>query len=120
MMTLAQKTAFVLPDAPSLGFVFSGAPRDLQSSFRDAGRPVLGRVEHRKVLAHDLFARIALDPFRTGIPIDDVTLRIKHVDRVISDALHEQPEASFRLLELRQAHRKFPGAFRGSLFQISG
>ena len=67
--------------------------------------------------ADDLFARIALDPFRTGIPIDDVTLRIEHVDRVVGDAFHEQPEAPFGLFELRQARREFPGTFLGPLFQ---
>jgi hypothetical protein len=51
----------------------------------------------------NLLARIALDSLRAWVPVDHMTLRIQHVDRVIGNALNQQPEAAFGILEFRLA-----------------
>ena len=51
--------------------------------------------------AEDLAAGIAFDPLGAGVPVDDMSIRIEHVDGVVGDALDQQLETAFRVLELR-------------------
>ena len=66
-------------DDPPPAFVFDPAVAsgDLQQFLCSADREILWRVEPRKVLANDLRGSVALGPFRTGVPGDDVTRRVQ-------------------------------------------
>ena len=61
--------------------------------------------------------RIALYSLSTRIPIDDVSIGIKHVDRIVGDALHEKPETAFGIFQLYHALGEFFSAFFGPLFK---
>ena len=49
-------------------------------------------IESREVLADDLSRRIALDALGAGIPAGDDTVRVQHVERIVGDAVYQQPE----------------------------
>ncbi len=87
--------------AHALGFAgkLALAERRGQGPGRGAGFAVLGRVEQREMPADDLAGGVALDRFGPGVPVRDRALRVEHVDRVVVDALDQQPEA---LLALEQ------------------
>ncbi|HET8584985.1 MAG TPA: hypothetical protein VFM89_04535, partial [Casimicrobiaceae bacterium] len=53
------------------------------------------RVEDREMLADDLVRRITADALRAGVPRDDAAVGIEHEDRVVDDAVDEQPESFF-------------------------
>ena len=43
--------------------------------------------------------QVALDPLRADIPVAHTTFGIEHVDGVVGDALHQQPELLLAFLE---------------------
>ena len=47
------------------------------------------------MLPDDLFCAIAFNALRPGIPRADVAFAVENEDRVVDDALDEQPEALF-------------------------
>src|SRR3954447_17960139 len=49
------------------------------------------------MLADDLVRPIALHPLGAGVPVCDDAARIEHVDGVVDDAFHEEPEAALAL-----------------------
>ena len=64
------------------------------------------------MLADDLVGRVALDPLGPGVPGGDVAVGVEHEDRVVPDALDQEPEALLALaqrllglLALRQVAR---------------
>src|ERR1700694_3181425 len=83
----------VLADSPALVLRAALLPRDGELAPGLAGFDVLGAVEPREMLADDLARLVALDAARAGVPARDHAVRAQHVDGVVLDALHQQPEA---------------------------
>src|SRR5262249_35658567 len=52
-------------------------------------------IEAREMLADDLLRAIAFDVLCPGIPRADIAFVVENEDRVVDDALDEQPEALF-------------------------
>src|SRR5258708_1744545 len=44
------------------------------------------------MLADDFSRTIALDPFRTGVPARNLAVRRQHIDGIVRNALHQEPE----------------------------
>src|ERR1700744_1429827 len=87
----------ILAHAPPFHLIASGGPRRRQRMRGYPRRPVLLGVEAREMLAEDLRRRVALDPFRAGIPARHAALRVEHVDRVVGHPVHQQAEAGLAL-----------------------
>jgi hypothetical protein len=51
------------------------------------------------VAADNFVRQVAFDPLRTEIPVGHPAFGVEQVDGVVGDALHEQPELLFALLE---------------------
>ena len=104
MTTLAQNAALVAPHAPAFGSILALVGGDLERARRLAALPLLLGVEAAEMLADDLGRRVLVDALRARVPVGDVAVRIEHEDRVVGDALDEQPKAPFafhqRLLRL--------------------
>src|SRR4029078_6031068 len=77
----------ILPNAPTLRFVFSSTRRGFKNLVRNAVVPILLGVKAGKVLADDFFALITLDALRSGIPVHNGACGIEHINRVVGDPL---------------------------------
>src|SRR6185312_4798178 len=104
----------VLADAPSFGFVAASLARRFERPLRYSGLQVLGGVEAAEMLADDIVGRIALDAFRAGVPVGHPAIRVEHVNRIVGDALDEDPEAALGL-EQRLLRRASLGHVAGDL-----
>ena len=60
---------------------------------------IFRRVEHREVLAYDLFRQVTLDALGSRVPVADAAVCGEHEDGVVGDALHQQAELLLALLE---------------------
>ena len=65
----------------------------------------------------DLAAGIAFDALRARVPVDDMSIRIEHINGVVRDSVDQQLKTTFRVLELHHTGCKLPGALRGALLQ---
>ena len=101
------KAASVLAHPPAFGLELSRFRGSPQSALWNLGRFVFRRVERRKMAADNLVAGIALGARRARIPVDDVTVRIKHEDRVIRDALDQKTEPALGIFKLGKACGQF-------------
>ena len=111
------ESAFVLANPPSLRFVFAGPLGNTERPLRYTRVAFLRSIERREMAADDFVPRITLDPFGAGIPVDDVSGRIEHVDRIVGDTFHQQAEAPLGIFEFGQAGRELSGPFGGPLFK---
>ena len=78
----------------------SKRPSPAATSSSCAGQPratASRRIEAREVLADDLVGPVALEPLGPGVPGEDVASRVEHEDRVVPDALDEEPKALLAL-----------------------
>ncbi|OIQ68130.1 hypothetical protein GALL_502800 [mine drainage metagenome] len=108
------KQAAVLPDAPAFRFKPPLARGDFKRLARLVLTAVFFRVEQGKGLSNDLLPPVALDFLRTQIPVADPALLIQHKNRVVRDALHQQPELFLALPDRALCH--FPlGQVPGNL-----
>ena len=57
--------------------------------------------------AQNFTAGVAFDALRPRVPVDDMALRVEHINGVVGDPLDQQLEAAFRVLELHHAGRSF-------------
>jgi hypothetical protein len=89
----------VLAHAPAFGLEFSVAGGGLQRAGRKAGFAVFLGVKSREVLADDFGGTIALDPLRPGIPVSHAAVLVQQVDGVVGDALQEQSQLLFALVD---------------------
>ena len=71
---------------------------------RNARLPILFCVEHAEVFADDFRLRIALDPFRAGIPTGHMAVTIQTKNGVIVNAVKQGTEPLFAF------PKRFPGA----------
>src|SRR5665213_2539411 len=92
---MSPKTAAVLADTPAFFLEFAFAFRGLQRPLRLTGGAILIGIKLREMPADDFLRKIALDTLRTEIPVGDVALGIEHVNGVVGDALHQEPELLF-------------------------
>ena len=77
---------------PSL-LIAAFARRGFQRALRAAPRgAIFLGIEAREMLADDLVRRIALDALRPRIPVGDDAFGVEHIDRIVGDALDQQPE----------------------------
>ena len=111
------KVGAIFSYAPAFGLVFPGRCRDCQRFCGNPLCPLLFGVKLRKVMTNDLSARIPLDPFRSRVPVNHMPLRIQHVDRVISNALDQEAEASLGIFKFCLTGSKLAGALLHSLFK---
>ena len=86
---VAPELRAVLPDALALFLESSFAGGKIEIALRLSTAAILGRIEHREMLAYDLLARIALDLLRATVPASDISVRIEHEDRIVSSAIEE-------------------------------
>ena len=107
----------ILADPPAFRLILAGAGSRLQCLLWNLALPVLVGIELREVLTDDLVARVALDPLGPWIPVDHRALGVEHVNRVIRDAFHENPEAVFDLLQFQAAGGKLLRALGRALFK---
>ena len=96
--------AAVLAVAPALILEAAVLQRGRQIRLRGALQTLLRAVKHRKVLADNLFSDIAFGALRPGVPVHYAAAGVQHIDGVIGDPFHQQPEALL-LLALRPQHR---------------
>ncbi len=89
----------VLTDAPAFLFEASLARGRLEGALWLAGFPILVGIEHREMLADGLVREVALDPLRAQVPVAHAAVAVEHVDGVVGDALHQQPELFLAFLE---------------------
>jgi hypothetical protein len=89
----------VLAHALGLAGELALAQRRGQGRGRRAGLAVLRRVEQREMPADDLAGGVALDRLGPRVPVGDDAVRVEHVDRVVVDALDQQPEALLALVQ---------------------
>jgi hypothetical protein len=68
-------------------------------------RDGLGRIEALEGLTHDLVGAIALDALGAEVPGRDAPLRVQQEDRVVADALDEQPVVLLALAATRATTR---------------
>ena len=59
---------------------------------RPSGGAIFGQVKHLEVLADDVGGFIALDAPGARIPVADDAVGVEHVDGVVNDPFHQQPE----------------------------
>src|SRR5262249_7963113 len=71
------------------------------------------------------FRSVTVDPLRSGVPADDLSVRIEHENRIVDDAFHHEPEALlaalqllFRYLPPRQVPRDHGEAALGPGFDV--
>ena len=109
--------AAVLSHAPAFRLVFSGFGCGAERYARNPRLPVLVGVKSRKMLTENLLAPVSLDALRARVPVDDRAARIEHVDCVIGDAFHENPEPPFDVLQFHCTRGKLLCALCDALFQ---
>ncbi len=80
---------------------------------RQASRLVFFGIEARKMLSDNLVGRVALDALSSRIPAGDIAFRVKHVDRVVIDALNESRNCSS--LRFRTSSATFRSEIAGNL-----
>ena len=85
----------VLTHSPAFVFKLTFVERSLEGLGGNAGGPVLFRIEGRNMLADDLMRQLACETLCARVPATYISFRIKHVNRVITDAGDEQLEALF-------------------------
>src|SRR3569833_1364719 len=83
----------VRADAPALVLEPAGLTRDLELVIALPRRDVVRRIEPREVHAEDLVRGVAHDRARARVPRGHVALRIEHDQRVVADAVDQQPDA---------------------------
>src|SRR6185503_13340769 len=88
----------VLPDAPALFLIGAGAGCDLELAARLFAGEVFRDVELREVLPDDLVGAVAFDALGTGIPGENVAVRIESEDGVVANAFDEEPIESVGLI----------------------
>ena len=86
------KPGFIFSDPPAFLLVPACAQRGFEGTPGLVGFQVLGRIKPRKVLADNLLGRVPLDVLCAGIPVANMTIRIEHEDRMVGQALDQQPE----------------------------
>ena len=86
------EAAAVLAHAPAFGVEAAFALCAVEALLRLAGVTVLGRIEQRDRPADDLACAVALDALRALVPAEDAPAAVDQEDRVVRDALHQQPE----------------------------
>ena len=91
--------ASIFADPPALRLVLAGPRRGLDRLVRNLPFPIFIGIEAREMLSDDLFARIALDALRAGIPIDDRSAGIEHENGVVGYALDQNPKPAFAVLQ---------------------
>ena len=82
----------VLAHPPAFALELALAPGGFEHLLRQACLSVLLGVEAGEMLADDLVGLEALDARGAGVPACHMATRIQHVDRIVDDRLHEQPE----------------------------
>lgn len=89
---VSPESSAVLANPPPFALVPTLSFGDSKDLLWPARRPVLFRVEPGKMLPDDFAFRIALQPRAADVPVGYDACGVEHIDCVISDALHEQPE----------------------------
>ena len=84
---LANPQPFVLEPALAGG--------DRQAALRQADGAILVGVELGEVLTDNFIGGVALEALAAEVPVGDQSVGIEHVDRVVGDPLHQQPEPLF-------------------------
>src|SRR6266852_9380176 len=93
------KPAAVLADAPAFFFHSTIALDGFQHLLRLARFPIFIRVEYREVISDNFLGCVPFDAVRTKIPVRDNAFGVEHVDGVVGNTLHQQPELLLALLE---------------------
>ena len=107
----------ILADPPVFRFELAGLAGNGQRLVRHVRCLIFRGVERAKVPSENFCARVALDALGAGVPVDDVTRGIEHINRVIVDALDQKPESSFGVFKFAKAGRQLPCPFVSALFQ---
>ena len=104
MIDIGPEAGAVFTDPPSFVFKSSFGGGHLQFMlWLSAFDSFLG-IKLREMLADDCLCVVPLDSFRPDIPGGDFSLRIKHEDRIILSAFHQQAKSLFAVAKrcLRQ------------------
>ena len=81
------ESAAVLAHAPAFGFVFAGVCCRYKCLFRNPVVSILLSIETREVLADDFLSGVALYSLRALVPIDDVSVGVKHENGIIDNRI---------------------------------
>eukprot|EP01022_Parablepharisma_sp_SALTPOND_P021769 TRINITY_DN435_c2_g11_i1.p1 TRINITY_DN435_c2_g11~~TRINITY_DN435_c2_g11_i1.p1 ORF type:complete len:948 (-),score=370.43 TRINITY_DN435_c2_g11_i1:3556-6399(-) len=104
----------VLAQAPAFVFEAAFAQGDLQVGGGQSGQAVLLLVEHGEMLAHDLLLQVTLGALGAGVPVGHGAIGIEHVEGIVGDAFHQQPETVFGVAP-RLFHAALLGTVAGDL-----
>ena len=94
---IGEEAAAILAHPPAFGLVPPVPARRRQRLLRLAGLAVLVGEEACIGLAEDLVAGVALGTLGTQVPAGDAAVRIEREDRIVHDAVDQQPEALLAL-----------------------
>src|ERR1700737_5599364 len=83
------KARAILANAPALRLVLSLLSRSVDCRCREIGCTILLGKEATEMLPNNVAARGTLDAFGLGIPIRNPSVRVKHIDCVVDDALDQ-------------------------------
>ncbi len=87
----------VFPDAPTLVFECTRVFGYPELVLGPLLLPRLVRIKNREVVPDDLVGSVSLEALGASVPCQNITLRIQHENRIISDALDEQLETLLAL-----------------------
>ena len=96
---MGPKAGAVLADAPAFFFKSALSLDGFQRLLRLAGFPIFIRIELREVRPMISSWQIAFDPLRAKVPVGHDAFWVEHVDGVVGNTLHQQPELLLALLE---------------------
>src|ERR1051325_7628874 len=90
----------VFTDPDVLFFKLSFASRGLQHPHGPAASDLIGRVEAREMLSHNLISGVALDPLGARIPCRYETIRIDNIERGVANTFDQEAKPFFALDQL--------------------
>src|SRR5208283_2154783 len=94
---VSPKLGTVLAHPPPFALEAAILPRHFQLAGGLARLDIFGRRKATVMLTDDFCGSVSLDTLRTFVPAYDPALRIQHQDRIVLDALNQQPKAFLAL-----------------------
>src|SRR5262249_45081877 len=103
----------VLADAPALTDEMLVLARDLERAGWKPLLAIVGRIKDGEMLADNLPGFVAFDALSPRVPIDHVSFRAEHENRIVDHAFDKEAEIALALPRFWPAVRGLSGSFFG-------